>query len=74
MRHQASTKRCKAGGLALWAKLPGDDSAPFAAEAAERGVAVLTGSACRADRGVDPHLRLCCDRPVSLLEEAVDRL
>lgn len=62
------------GGLALWARLPGPDSTAFARQAADRGVAVLVGSACRADRGVDPHLRLCFDRPESVLEEAVDRL
>ena len=63
-----------AGGLALWARLPGLDSTAFVARAAERGVALLPGSACRADRGLDPHVRICFDRPITMLEEALNRL
>ena len=63
-----------AGGLALWARLPGPDSAAFVAKAAEHGVALLPGWACRADRGIDPHVRICFDRPISVLEEAINRL
>lgn len=62
------------GGLALWVRLPGGDGDAFAAAAAERGVAVLPGSACRADRAPDAHIRICFDRPPDLLYAAVDRL
>ena len=62
------------GGLALWARLPGGDGDAFAAAAAKLGVAVLPGSACRADRGADPHIRICFDRPADVLEAAVERL
>ncbi|MDW3179540.1 MAG: PLP-dependent aminotransferase family protein [Acidimicrobiia bacterium] len=61
------------GGLAVWAKLP-VDGAEFAANAARRGVAVLPGSACRADGSATPHIRLCFDRPIDVLESAIDRL
>ncbi|MGI9598108.1 MAG: PLP-dependent aminotransferase family protein [Acidimicrobiales bacterium] len=63
-----------AGGLAMWIRLPGADSTRFVARAAERGIAVLPGSACRADRGIDPHIRVCFDRSIATLEEAVARL
>ena len=61
------------GGLAVWAELPvdGDD---FAARASMRGVAVLPGSAFRADSAPTPHIRICFDRPIDVLETAVDRL
>ena len=62
------------GGLALWARLPGEDSSEFVDRAAEAGVALMPGSACRADRSVDPHVRICFDRPTPLLQEALDRL
>lgn len=62
------------GGLALWARLPDGDGRSFADAAAARGVAVLPGSACRADRAPDPHVRLCFDRPVDLLDAALERL
>ena len=61
------------GGLALWVELPGDGAA-FASEAAARGVAVLPGSACRADNADTPHIRICFDRPIDVLEAALERL
>jgi len=57
----------------MWVELPGDGDA-FAAEAAANGVAVLPGSACRADNADTPHIRICFDRPRDLLEAAIDRL
>ncbi len=63
-----------AGGLATWVRLPGPDAGRFVDEASARGVAVLPGSSCRADRGPDPHIRICFDRPIAVLEEAVARL
>ncbi|MBN4047449.1 PLP-dependent aminotransferase family protein [Acidimicrobiaceae bacterium AH-315-P05] len=61
------------GGPAMWVELPGDGDL-FAAEAAAKGVAVLPGSACRADNAGTPHIRICFDRPRDLLEAAIDRL
>ena len=62
------------GGLALWARLPVEDSNVFVDRAAEMGVALMPGSACRADRGTDSHVRICFDRPSELLQEALDRM
>lgn len=61
------------GGLALWAEIHQDGSI-FADQASARGVAVLPGSACRADGQATPHIRLCFDRPIDVLETAIDRL
>ncbi len=61
------------GGLALWAEVHMDGNT-FAKQASERGVAVLPGSACRADGQPTPHIRLCFDRPIDVLEAALDRL
>jgi len=61
------------GGLAMWVEVP-MDGADFVTMATERGVAVLPGSACRADRAPTPHIRLCFDRPLDVLEQAFDRL
>jgi len=61
------------GGLAMWIELP-VDGATFAGEAAAMGVAVLAGSACRADNAATPHIRLCFDRPIDVLETALERL
>ena len=62
------------GGLSLWVRLPVADSRPFAAAAARHGVDVLPGTFATPDRRVDPHLRLCVDRPLSQLDLAVERL
>ena len=61
------------GGLAMWVEVPGD-GAEFATHAAANGVAVLPGSACRADREPTPHIRICFDRPMEVLENAIERL
>jgi DNA-binding transcriptional MocR family regulator len=61
------------GGLAMWIGLPGD-GARLAGEAATRGVAVLPGSACRADNAPTNHIRVCFDRPIDVLEAAIERL
>lgn len=61
------------GGLAVWAELPMDGN-EFATQASTRGVAVLPGWACRADGQPTPHVRMCFDRPIDVLEAAVDRL
>lgn len=62
------------GGLALWVKTSGTDGNEYAAAAADRGVAVLPGSACRVGGGPDDHIRLCFDRPPEVLTEALDRM
>jgi len=61
------------GGLATWIELPGD-GVTYANEAGIRGVAVLPGSACRADHADTPHIRICFDRPIDLLQTALERL
>jgi DNA-binding transcriptional MocR family regulator len=61
------------GGLAMWVEIPAD-GARFADEAAAGGVAVLPGSACRADHADTPHIRICFDRPLDVLETAIERL
>lgn len=61
------------GGLAMWVSLD-TDGREFADLAAERGVAVLPGEACRVDRAPTPHVRICFDRPHDVLEAAVERL
>lgn len=61
------------GGPAMWIELPYDGTG-YAAEAAALGVAVLPGSACRADNAATPHIRICFDRPIDVLEAAIDRL
>ncbi len=63
-----------AGGLTVWAALPGTDASGFAGELERTGVRVRLGEASRADGGADPHIRLCFDRPPALLDEALDRL
>ncbi|MEM7321966.1 MAG: PLP-dependent aminotransferase family protein [Actinomycetota bacterium] len=62
------------GGLALWVRTTGTDGRVLADAAADRGVAVLPGSACRVGGGPDDHVRLCFDRPPEVLTEALDRL
>ncbi|MEE9414312.1 MAG: PLP-dependent aminotransferase family protein [Acidimicrobiales bacterium] len=61
------------GGLAMWVGLAVDGGV-FANEAARRGVAVLPGSACRADNADTPHVRICFDRPIDVLQAALERL
>ncbi|MFT7475498.1 MAG: DNA-binding transcriptional MocR family regulator [Verrucomicrobiales bacterium] len=61
------------GGLALWVELPVDGE-EYATFAESRGVALLPGSACRVDQRATPHIRICFDRPVDVLEQAFERL
>lgn len=63
-----------AGGLCLWARLPVDDAAPYVEAAARHGVAVMAGAVARADRGPDPHIRICFDRTEQILDEAAERM
>jgi DNA-binding transcriptional MocR family regulator len=63
-----------AGGLCLWARLPGDDATPYVEAAARHGVAVMAGAIARADRAPDPHIRICFDRSEQILEEAAERM
>ena len=62
------------GGLTVLAKLPGNDSMPFVDSLTRQGVIVRPGSTYRPDGAVDPHIRLCFDRPPALLDEALDRI
>jgi len=62
------------GGLSLWARLPVEDAAGYVRAAEAAGVVVMHGAVARADRGPDPHVRLCFDRGPQILDEAVVRL
>ena len=62
------------GGLAAWVDLGDRDGRDYAMAAADRGVAVLPGSACCADRAPTTRIRVCFDRPVDVLETAFERL
>jgi DNA-binding transcriptional MocR family regulator len=63
-----------AGGLSLWARLPGGaDAAAFAARALRHGVSVAPGTFASPTAGHD-HLRLCHDRPDEELLEGAARL
>ena len=61
------------GGLAMWVDVAMDGEV-FAQRAASRGVAVLAGSACRVDQQPCDQIRICFDRPIDVLEDALDRL
>ncbi|MBV8982797.1 MAG: PLP-dependent aminotransferase family protein [Acidimicrobiia bacterium] len=63
-----------AGGSVLWAQLPVPDSGPFCQLARRHGVHVAPGSVARAERGADPHIRICVDRPWNVVEEGLRRL
>jgi DNA-binding transcriptional MocR family regulator len=62
------------GGLCLWIRLPLDDAAGYVRAAGRAGVVVMPGTVARADRGPDPHIRVCFDRSPHLLEEAAVRM
>ena len=62
------------GGSVLWVELPTDDSGPFCLLARRHGVHVAPGSAARANRAPDPHVRLCVDRPWHLVDIGLQRL
>ena len=64
-----------AGGLSIWARLPGDaDSSAFAQAALRRGVAVIPGRLLSVSAGRSPWLRLAFVRPPSELIAAVQAL
>jgi DNA-binding transcriptional MocR family regulator len=62
------------GGLCLWARLPLDDASAYVQAAAREGVVVMAGTVARADRGDDPHIRICFDRSHRILDEATARM
>ncbi|NRQ32031.1 PLP-dependent aminotransferase family protein [Nonomuraea sp. NN258] len=63
-----------AGGLSLWARLPGVDTDRFAATAREHGVAVAPGSLFSPDGRHRDRLRLSFALPPDLLDQAVTGL
>jgi DNA-binding transcriptional MocR family regulator len=64
-----------AGGLTIWARLPGDaDSSAFAQAALRRGVAVVPGRLLSVSGRRSPWLRLAFVRPPSELAAAVRTL
>ncbi|MDQ2980433.1 MAG: PLP-dependent aminotransferase family protein, partial [Acidobacteriota bacterium] len=63
-----------AGGLTLWARLPGGHAAEFAQVAARQGVAVLPGSVCSPSNGFGDHLRLAFVPEPAEIREGVERL
>ena len=63
-----------AGGSVLWPRLPVADTGAYAALARRHGVHIAPGSIARPARGPDPHLRICVDRPWTLVEEGIRRL
>lgn len=62
------------GAAMVWATLPVDDAAGFAAYARQFGVATLPGSAVSASRHPDPHLRIATDVGDDVLRDGIDRL
>lgn len=62
------------GGSVLWVRTPAPDTTTFCQLAARHGVKIAPGSVARADRAVDPHVRVCVDRPWPLVEEGIRRL
>jgi DNA-binding transcriptional MocR family regulator len=60
-----------AGGLSVWARLPGTDTDRFAAVAREHGVAVAPGSLFSPDGRHRDRLRLSFALPPDLLDQAV---
>ena len=64
-----------AGGLTIWARLPGDaDSSAFAQAALRRGVAVIPGRLLSVSARRSPWLRLAFVRPPAELAAAVQAL
>jgi DNA-binding transcriptional MocR family regulator len=62
------------GGLCLWARLPLDDASGYVRAAADSGVVVMPGAVARAGHAADPHIRICFDRDLQILDEAVERM
>ncbi|WP_237105291.1 aminotransferase class I/II-fold pyridoxal phosphate-dependent enzyme, partial [Nonomuraea sp. MG754425] len=63
-----------AGGLSVWARLPGTDTDRFAVLAREHGVAVAPGSLFSPDGRHRDRLRLSFALPPELLDQAVTEL
>ncbi|MDP8970703.1 MAG: PLP-dependent aminotransferase family protein [Actinomycetota bacterium] len=63
-----------AGGSVLWPELPLGDTGAYVLLARRHGVHVTPGSIATPDRGPDPHVRICVDRPWPLVEEGIRRL
>ncbi|SEG90803.1 DNA-binding transcriptional regulator, MocR family, contains an aminotransferase domain [Nonomuraea solani] len=63
-----------AGGLSVWARLPGTDTDRFAAVAREHGVAVAPGSLFSPDGRHRDRLRLSFALPPELLDQALTAL
>lgn len=62
------------GGSALWVRLPEPDAMPLVQAARRHGVLVAPGAVARVGGVVDPHLRICVDRPHPVVEEGLTRL
>ncbi len=62
------------GGSAVWVRLPVPDAVPVVQAARRHGVLVAPGSVARVGGVVDPHLRICVDRPHPVVEEGLTRL
>ena len=62
------------GGSVLWVELPLVDTGPFVRLAGRHGVHVAPGSAARADRGPDSHIRICVDRAPEMVDVGLQRL
>jgi DNA-binding transcriptional MocR family regulator len=63
-----------AGGLSLWAKLPGSVSSSLTAQAAAQGLILAAGPRFGVDGAFERRLRLPYTLPESELDEAVERL
>ena len=63
-----------AGGMSLWARLPGPLSSALAAAAARLGVRVVPGPLFGVDGLLEDHVRLPYVQPPDVLRDAVERL
>lgn len=62
------------GGVTTWVTTSWPATDEYVEATRLHGVTVVPGSACRPDARPDPHLRLCHDRPLELLDRAIPRL
>ena len=62
------------GGSVLWVESNLADSGPLVQLAGRHGVHVAPGAVARANRVADPHIRICVDRPLELVETGLQRL
>jgi DNA-binding transcriptional MocR family regulator len=63
-----------AGGSVLWPATPMPDAGPLVQLAARHGVHVAPGAIATVDRTPSPHVRICIDRPVEVIDEGIRRL